>query len=119
MSNINRIGLSIIFCLLSFSAWANDGYIVFPESLKKCTSSEQCIIMESDCSGCCHNNAINRALREEAQSFKNKSCEGYVGGDCDCISVPQEARCVDGHCEAVRVNIPKEKWPEWYEQHKE
>jgi hypothetical protein len=66
-----------------------------------CSSSNQCVIVETSCDGCCGQGTIVDELSDTYETNFALACEGIVNGGCPCDTSPLVAACRDEHCVAL------------------
>jgi hypothetical protein len=73
---------------------------------EECSAHADCTLVETSCSGCCREDAIQADLSELYEQNLKDACADYRGGICDCQPADVFARCVAGRCRQVpRMSI--------------
>ncbi len=63
-----------------------------------CESSEECVLVWTDCSTCDCGTPVNRQHQEKYQMAYRELCVEYVGPVCEIYCPPAELMCAQGVC---------------------
>lgn len=78
--------------------------VLVPETMQRCSESDQCIVVDTTCSFCCKYLAVNAAHEKLFNQMFDQSCAPYKGPMCECFDLSSYPKCVDGFCQLVKFD---------------
>lgn len=76
--------------------------VIVPDSLTKCNTGDNCVVVDTTCSFCCKYVAINAAHEALFDEMFNDSCTGFKGSMCECFDLSSYPKCINGQCTMVK-----------------
>ena len=65
---------------------------------RACATADDCVVVSAVCDECCEYHAVNGANVAVYVDHYDDSCEGFAGGECDCMPHDNVLTCEEQLC---------------------